>query len=65
MTTMTVQLDDARAEALRNKAQRAGLEPEQLLAASLDDLIAQPDVDFDAAVSRVLSRNRELYRRLA
>lgn len=30
-----------------------------------DDLIGQPDADFDEAVRRVLSKNRELYRRLA
>jgi len=65
MTTMTVQLDDAKAAVLRQKAQRVGLEPEQLLTASVDDLIAQPDTDFDTAASRVLSKNRELYRRLA
>jgi len=65
MTTMTLQLDDVRADALRKKAERVGLEPEQLLRASIDDLIAQPDVDFDQAANRVLSKNRELYRRLA
>jgi hypothetical protein len=65
MTTMTLQIDDAKADALRKKAQRVGLEAEQLLAASVDDLIGQPDVDFDEAARRVLSKNRELYRRLA
>lgn len=65
MTTMTLQIDDTKAAALRQKAQRVGLSPEQLVAASLDDLIAQPDADFDEAARRVLSKNRELYRRLA
>jgi len=65
MTTVTLQLDDAKADALRQKAHRVGLEPEQLLTASVDDLIGQPDADFDAAANRVLSKNRELYRRLA
>jgi len=65
MTTVTLQIDDAKAAALRTRAQRVGLEPEQLLRASLDDLIAQPDDDFDQAANRVLSKNRELYRRLA
>lgn len=65
MTTITLQIDDAKADALRKKAQRIGLAPEQLVAASLDDLIGQPDADFDEAVRRVLSKNRELYRRLA
>ena len=65
MTTMTLQLDDAKAVALREKAQRVGLEAEQLLAASVDDLIGQPDADFDETARRVLSKNRDLYRRLA
>ena len=65
MTTVTFQIDDAKAAALRTRAQRVGLEPEQLLRASLDDLIAQPDEDFDQAANRVLSKNSELYRRLA
>ncbi len=65
MTTMTLQIDDGKAGELRRKAERMGLEPEQLLAASLDDLIGQPDADFAEAVRRVLSKNDELYRRLA
>ena len=65
MKTMTLQLDNVKADALRQKARRMGLEPEQLLAASIDDLIGQPDSDFDEAANRVLSKNRELYRRLA
>ena len=65
MTTMTLQIDDAKAGALREKAQRVGLEAEQLLAASIDDLIGKPDTDFDEAARRVLLKNRELYRRLA
>ena len=65
MTTMTLQIDDAKAGALREKAQRFGLEAEQLLVASVDDLIGQPDADFDEAARRVLLKNRELHRRLA
>jgi len=65
MTTLTLQLDDTKADALREKAQRVGLEPEEFLRAFVDELIAQPDADFDQAATRVLSKNRELYRRLA
>ena len=65
MTTMTLQLDDEKANALRLKARRIGLEPEQLLTASVNDLISQTDSDFDEATNRILSKNRELYRRLA
>jgi len=65
MTTITVQLEDAKAQSLREKADRYGLNPEQFLTASIEDLIGQPDNDFDEAARRVLSKNKELYRRLA
>jgi hypothetical protein len=55
MTTITVQLDDSKAGLLREKAQKYGLE----------DLLAQPEPEFDAAVRRVLSKNKGLYERLA
>jgi len=65
VTTLSVQIDDAKAEALRQMAERAGLHPEQLLQASLDDLLSRPAPDFEEAARRVLSKNRDLYRRLA
>ena len=65
MTTITVQIEDRKADALRKKADRFGLGPEQFLMASVEDLIGQPDPDFDEAARRVLSKNQELYRRLA
>ena len=65
MTSITLQIEDRKAEALREKAERLGLRAEQLLMASVDDLVAQPDPDFDAAARRVLSKNKELYERLA
>lgn len=65
MTSITVQIEETKVEALRQKADRFGLAPEQFLAASVEDLIGQPDTDFDNAARRVLSKNQELYRRLA
>ncbi len=65
MTTITIQIDEAKAEALREKAERLGLQSDQLLTASVEDLIGQPDPDFDDAARRVLAKNQELYRRLA
>jgi hypothetical protein len=65
MTTFTVQLEDTKADALRKKAQRYGLRPEQFLTASVEELIGQPEPDFDKAARRVLAKNQELYRRLA
>jgi len=65
MTTIIVQLEEAKAQSLREKAKRYGLNQEEFLTASLEDLIGQPDNDFDEAARRVLSKNKELYRRLA
>ena len=65
MTTITVQIEEAKAQSLREKANRFGLNQEEFLIASIEDLIAQPDNDFDEAARRVLSKNKELYKRLA
>jgi hypothetical protein len=65
MTTITVQLDDTKADLLREKAKEFGLSPDQFVAASIEDLLAQPEPEFEAAVQKVLSKNKELYERLA
>ena len=65
MTNITVELDDAKAKLIREKAKRYGLGPEEFLTASVEDLVSQPDADFAEAARRVLSKNKDLYRRLA
>ena len=65
MTTITVQLDDSKIVLLREKAQKYGLRLDQFVAASIEDLVAHPEPEFDEAVRRVLSKNKELYERLA
>ena len=65
MTTLTVHLDDSQAEALRARARKYGLKPEQFVTASIEDLLAHPDAEFEQAARRVLSKNEELYRRLS
>ena len=65
MTKITIQIEDNKAQALREKAKRYGLDPEQFLAASVEDIISQPDNDFEEAALRVLSKNKELYQRLS
>jgi len=47
------------------KANHFGLNAEQLLEAALDDLMAKPDEAFVSIANRLLSKNRELYQRLA
>jgi len=43
MTTITVELEESKAAALREKARRYGLRPEQFVTASIEDLIGLPE----------------------
>jgi hypothetical protein len=65
MTTITVQLEDSKVALLREKAEKFGLSPDQIVTASIEDLLAQPEPEFEAALRRVLSKNKELYERLS
>ena len=64
MTTIKVQLEDSKAALLQEKAERYGLLLDQFVTASIEDLIAQPEPEFDAAAHRVLSKNKKLHERL-
>ncbi|RLB00849.1 MAG: DNA-binding protein [Deltaproteobacteria bacterium] len=65
MARITIEIDDSKATILRKKAAKFGLRPEQFVLATIEDLIVQPEADFKAAMERVLSKNKELYERLA
>lgn len=65
MTTITIQLDEAKATLLQEKAEHHGLSLEQLVRAAIEDILAQPEADVEAVMQRVLSKNEELYKRLA
>ena len=65
MTRITVEIDDNKAAILEDKAKKSGLLPEQFVSASIEDLISQPEPDFEEAMRKVLDKNRELYERLA
>ena len=65
MTRIIVEIDDNKAAILEDKAKKFGLLPEQFVTASIEDLISQPDPDLEAAMRKVLSKNQELYERLA
>jgi hypothetical protein len=62
---LPVELTESQIESLRERAKTLGISPEQLAAAAVADLVAQPADDFRAAAARVLAKNAELYRRLA
>lgn len=65
MARIIVEIADNKAAILEDKAKKFGLLPEQFVTASIEDLISQPDPDLEAAMRRVLSKNQELYKRLA
>ncbi len=65
MARITVEIDDSKAAILKEKAEKFDLLPDQFVTASIEDLISQPELDFEAAMRRVLSKNKELYKRLA
>jgi len=65
MTTLTVTIDDRKAVALKDIAKHFGLPLEDLLMASIENLVSQPNEEFEQTVKQVLNKNKELYRRLA
>ena len=65
MARITVEIDDSKAALLQEKAEKFGLLPDQFVTISIEDLIGQPEPEFEAAIQKVLSKNKELYKRLA
>ena len=65
MTAITVPLSEDRLQRLKAIAEQAGVSPEELARASLEEWLALPREDFVAAARYVLEKNRELYRRLS
>jgi predicted transcriptional regulator len=65
MSTFTIELPEEQARRLRELAQEAGIPPERLLRAGLEEWLSRPNTKFAEAADYVLSKNRELYRRLA
>lgn len=62
---LSIDLPSAQYEALRELAQKLGISPEDLARAVVADQITTARGDFDSVASRVLEKNRELYRRLS
>jgi hypothetical protein len=65
MSTITVVLPDDRLIQLRELATRLGIAPEDLARAGIEDLLNHADEAFQQAVEKVLSKNADLYKRLA
>jgi predicted transcriptional regulator len=65
MTTITITLSDEEVTRLHELAAEAKLPPEELIQASVKELLNRPKEDFLRAATYVLKKNAELYRRLA
>jgi len=65
MTTITLTLKDEKVQKLKETAESYGLNLEQFVIASIEDLISQPEPEFNEAVKKVLQKNKELYKRLS
>jgi hypothetical protein len=62
---LAIELPPAQADKLRAEAERLGLAPEELARAALSDLLSTPDPGFHDVARRVVTKNRDLYKRLA
>ncbi len=62
---LAIELPPAQADKLRAEAKRLGLSPEDLARAALTDLLSTPDAEFQDVAYRVLTKNQDLYKRLA
>ncbi len=65
MRAITITLPDERFLELKEIAKSLGISAEELVRLSVEELLARPDEAFQQAVERVLTKNEELYSRLA
>ena len=65
MSTLTIALSEERLRKLEEIARRFQIAPEELVRVSIEELLALPEEDFRRALDLVLSKNAELYQRLA
>jgi hypothetical protein len=64
VSDLTISLPEDRMSKLKEMASGLGTTPEELVRASVEDLLGRPE-EFQKAVDYVLRKNEELYRRLA
>jgi hypothetical protein len=62
---IAIELNASQSESLTALAATLGVNAEALAQAAVADLVSASADDFESAASRVLEKNRELYRRLA
>lgn len=65
MKTIEVNLPEPTAQRLEDAAQRLGVTAEDLLRISVEEKLGRLDGSFRDAADYVISKNKELYKRLA
>lgn len=65
MENFTVSLTEERIKQLKEVTAKYHVAPEDLVRASVDELLARPEEEFQHTVDYVLSKNTELYKRFA
>jgi hypothetical protein len=65
MTDITITIPEERLAKLRELAATYGISAEELVRASIDQLLGGPEDEFKKAADYVLKKNEELYQRLA
>ena len=64
MVAITINISEHQLQKLQELAQKLGISTEELLSASVEDLLNHPKSDFTEAANYVMLKNAELYRRL-
>ncbi len=62
---ISIEVPDSQGKRLQDVAGRLNIQPEELVSAAVRDLLAQAESDFENVATKVLDKNRELYKRLA
>ncbi|MCB0106912.1 MAG: hypothetical protein KDE53_13415 [Caldilineaceae bacterium] len=65
MTTLEIPISEERLGKLKTVAARQQAVPEELIQMFIDELISRPDQEVVDVIDYVLTKNAELYRRLA
>ena len=65
MSSITITLPDDRLQQLKKKAAKLHLSPEELVQASVEDLLSRSEEDFERTLDYLLQKNADLYRQLA
>jgi predicted DNA-binding protein len=63
--SLDIRLNDELSERLRQRAERQGVQPDELVQEIVREYLEAPDERFDRIAAYIVEKNRELYRRLS